>query len=623
MKKRFASLLALCLTLSLAALPAAALETEDAKKLLQQYYVDGVPEEILSLDSLDEILEALGDPYTVYWTAEEYQKFLTAVNGESVVGIGVSISTTYDNGYPIMSILPDSPALEAGLEAGDRVIAVDGVTASATSDIRTMIGGEAGTPVTITVIRASDGQQKDYTMIRRAVVIPIVTYDTAGDAGLIDCSSFGDSTVATVEEALKSLNDDVSIWIIDLRSNPGGTSNAAAGSAGLFVGSATMVYFRDANGNYSSLYTLPTCPDLTDKPLIVLTSPHSASGSELFAAAARDHGFGIAIGQRTFGKGIAQIVLDDTNAGEYFDGDALKVTAYRFYSPDGTTNHTVGVIPTLMLSQENTPAAALLLSAPQPKRASGFLKLDVSGQTFYIDLEEAQTETYSAAFTELLEALPPSAVLSKGSSAKTWTQIAPTDLAKELGLPHTARSFTDIGDAQFEREINTLAAYQLLGGYGDGTFRPENTVTRAEFCAMVATALDLPAKDKPMTFSDTNPDAWYVPAVSAMAARGYIAGFDDGTFRPNDTITYEQMVTILASVAAWCNMDGYDLAQQEVPAAEWPNYYQFSEWAQPSARVLDHLDALVGGQAPTDNGTRQVAAGMLCTLMENIHLLWD
>ena len=125
MKKRLASLLALLLTLGLFASPAAALEVEDARDLLQKYYVDEIPEEILSLESLDQILEALNDPYTVYLSAGEYQSFLSSVNGEAVVGIGVSIQTAFDSGFRIMSILPDSPALEAGLEAGDRIVAVE------------------------------------------------------------------------------------------------------------------------------------------------------------------------------------------------------------------------------------------------------------------------------------------------------------------------------------------------------------------------------------------------------------------------------------------------------------------------------------------------------------------
>lgn len=622
MKKLFASLLALCMTLSLAVLPAAALELEDAKQLLRDHYVDPIQEEVLSLGSLEEILEALGDPYTVYMSSEEYQQFLSSVNGDTVVGIGVSVQNAFDDGYQIMSVLPGSPALEAGLEAGDRIVAVDGAALTAGTDVRGAIAGEAGTQVTITVIRQADGQRRDYTLERRAVAIPIVTYDTVDGAGVINCTSFGDSTAATVQEALEKLNKDVSVWIMDLRSNPGGTSDAAASAAGLFVGSAVMVYFRDAGGNYQYVYTTTLCPDLTDKPLIVLTSPYSASGSELFASDARDHGFGIGLGQRSFGKGIAQSVFDQTNSAGLFDGDALKVTTYRFFSPDGATNHIVGIIPTLQVSMENTPAAALLLSSPEPKRASGFLKLEVAGFSFYIDQADAVSQDNAAAFTELLEALPPAAVLSKGSGTRTWTQVTPGDLARELELDYTPRTFPDAADSPFAREIDTLAAYQLLSGYEDGTFRPDNTVTRAEFCAMIASALNLPANASALSFSDTSADAWYAAGVSAMAARGFVFGYSDGTFRPNAAITYEEMVTVLSSVAAWCSMDGYALSQESLSAPDWAQYHDFSDWAQAPARNLDQLGALVGELSPGDSGTREVAAGLLCSLMEGIHLLW-
>ena len=115
MKKLISSLLALALSLSLAAVPAAALTLEDAKQLLSAHYVDGVPPEVLELDSLDAILEALGDPYTFYMTPEQYQSFEQAVNGRVVVGIGATVETAYDGGYRVMSVLPDSPALEAGV----------------------------------------------------------------------------------------------------------------------------------------------------------------------------------------------------------------------------------------------------------------------------------------------------------------------------------------------------------------------------------------------------------------------------------------------------------------------------------------------------------------------------
>ena len=167
MKKKLSLLLALCLTLSLSALPAAALTTEQAKDLLQRYYVDEIPQSILDLDNLDDILSALGDPYTFYMSAEEYQGFLTSVNGSSVVGIGISLQSTFNNGFRVMSVLPDSPALKAGLQAGDRIIAVNGVRMKAGMDAKTYISGEAGTSVTVTVIRQEDDAQRDYTMERQ------------------------------------------------------------------------------------------------------------------------------------------------------------------------------------------------------------------------------------------------------------------------------------------------------------------------------------------------------------------------------------------------------------------------------------------------------------------------
>ena len=620
MKKLLSSLLAACLTLSLAVLPVSALTLEEAKELLQQHYVDGIPQEVLELDSLDAVLEALGDPYTVYMPADVYEDFISSVNGQVVVGIGATVENAFHDGYRIMSILPDSPALEAGLLAGDLLVAVDGVELTAATDPRTHIVGEEGTSLTVTVLR--DGARLDFTLVRRAVTIPIVTYELVDGAARIDCISFGDTTTETISQAIEELDESTAVWLVDLRANPGGDSNATATSASLFIGGGIMLYFRDGQGNYNYTYTLPSFPDLTDKPVIVLTSPNSASGAELFSSDIRDHGAGIAVGQRTFGKGIAQIVLDETNCDAMEGGEALKITAYRFFSPDGATNHIIGVLPTLVISPENTQAAALLLSQPEPDRAAGYLKLVLAGQTFYLRLSDAEQPDRTAAFTELLEALPPSAALYKGSGSGTWTAISPAQLAAEQGLPFHTRSFTDIAGDEFEREIATLAAYGLLGGYENGTFHPKDTITRAEFCAMVASALDLPAREE-TSFSDVSSSAWYADAVSAMADMGFIAGYGDGTFGPEDTISYQQMAAVLSSVAAWASMDGYELAQQELPIQDYAKYMDYAPWAQTAARNLDKLGALVGGLLPTDSGTRSVAAGMLCRLMETIHLIWD
>lgn len=618
-RKLLSALLALSLTFSLSAAPAAALTLDEARQLLRDHYVDQIPESILSLDSLDEILEALGDPYTYYMTAEQYQQFTDSVNGETLVGVGITVQTAYDDGFLVLSILPNSPAKEAGLQAGDRIIAVDGVEMTATTDVRSAVTGKEGSTVTLT-IRRSDGQVRDFTMQRRAVVIPIVTYDKEGNAGVIECISFGDSTGDTIEEALTALEPDVAAWIMDLRSNPGGDADAAAVSAGLFVGSDIMVYFRDANGNYRFVGTTQYCPDLTDKPLIILTSDYSASGAELFSADARDLGFGIAIGQTTFGKGIAQMIFNSANTEDLFDGDAMKITVYRFYSPDGTTNQWMGVIPTLVMSKENTKTAAMLLTQPEPSRNAGYYKLELAGWTFYISRDEALSGDNRAAFTELLEALPPSAALYEGERNSGWNAVTPAKLAESLGLDFHARTFADAADSPFATEIDTLSTFGLLEGYEDGTFRPTNAITRAEFCAMLSNVLDLP-EGQNLSFSDVADDAWYNKAVSAMAARGFVSGMGDGTFRPDYTITYEQMVTILSSVAVWASMSAEELnGQTDISLAD---YQDFSSWAQKPAWIMDQLDALVGDLQPQDLATRETAAGMLYAMMDSLHMLWQ
>lgn len=618
-RKLLSALLALSLTFSLSAAPAAALTLDEARQLLRDHYVDQIPESILSLDSLDEILEALGDPYTYYMTAEQYQQFTDSVNGETLVGVGITVQTAYDDGFLVLSILPNSPAKEAGLQAGDRIIAVDGVEMTATTDVRSAVTGKEGSTVTLT-IRRSDGQVRDFTMQRRAVVIPIVTYDKEGNAGVIECISFGDSTGDTIEEALTALEPDVAAWIMDLRSNPGGDADAAAVSAGLFVGSDIMVYFRDANGNYRFVGTTQYCPDLTDKPLIILTSDYSASGAELFSADARDLGFGIAIGQTTFGKGIAQMIFNSANTEDLFDGDAMKITVYRFYSPDGTTNQWMGVIPTLVMSKENTKTAAMLLTQPEPSRNAGYYKLELAGWTFYISRDEALSGDNRAAFTELLEALPPSAALYEGERNSGWNTVTPAKLAESLVLDFHARTFADAADSPFATEIDTLSTFGLLEGYEDGTFRPTNAITRAEFCAMLANVLDLP-EGQNLSFSDVADDAWYNKAVSAMAARGFVSGMGDGTFRPDDTITYEQMTTILSSVAVWASMSAEELnGKTDISLAD---YQDFSPWAQRPAWIMDQLGALVGDLQPQDLATRETAAGMLYAMMDSLHMLWQ
>ena len=619
MKKLISRVLSLCLLLSCAVLPARALDLETAKSLLSLYYVDGVPQELLELDSLEEILARLNDPYTVYMDTSDYSSFMETVNGQVVVGIGVSIENAFYDGFRIMSILPGSPALEAGLQAGDRLVEVNGEPLTAAVGPRAVISGEAGTEVTVTVDR--EGERLERTMVRRAVNIPIVTFELRDGVAYINCLSFGESTAPTFQEAMTQLDEQTAVWLVDLRSNPGGTDRAAALSAGCFTGGGIMLYFQDGEKNLSYTALRPEYADLTDKPAILLLSPHSASGAELFAGAIRDYGAGIAVGQRTFGKGIAQLVFDTSNAEGFAEGEALKITAYRFYSPDGTTNHLVGILPSLVVSQENTEQAALLLRYGEPARAEDYLRLELASYVFYIDLAEAMSIEKRGAFTELLEALPPSAKLFQGTGESKWTEITPAQLARDRRLPLRPRTFQDVQASDFAREIQTLAAYQLLPGAG-GSFRPKEALTREDFCVMAAGVLGLPEGDRGR-FSDVDPSSSSAGPISAMAELGFLSGYQDGSFRPGRVMSCQELVTALSAIAAWTNLSGYDLSQTNLPAGQWLDYYEYAEWAQIPARNLDALGVLPEDLTPSAPAQRDLAAGLLCRLLENINLIWN
>ena len=332
-RKRRTRLLSLFLGLSLALSPAArALTPEQAGDLLDVYYIDDVPEEVLEQSTISGMLEALGDPYTQYFTPEEYALFSSSMSDTELVGIGISSLITGE-GLLIQRVYEDTPAASGGLQAGDLITAVDG-TDIAGQDGDTMTGllqGEPGTQVAVTYLR--DGESTTVSLTRAAITIPTAYTELwDGHIGYIDCDTFGGETVEHFTDGLETYGDQADRWIVDLRGNGGGVVDAAIGAVSTFSGSGLLAYLKDSDGSYGAFGSNDEA--LTTAPVIVLADENTASASELFASDVRDTGVGIVIGSRSFGKGVAQIVLDENSLPGYFDnGDAMKITTYRFYAP--------------------------------------------------------------------------------------------------------------------------------------------------------------------------------------------------------------------------------------------------------------------------------------------------
>lgn len=629
-RKLFTRLFTLLLPLALLLSTAAqALTLEQARDMLNTYYIDEVPAHVLEQATIAEMLEALGDPYTEYMSPEEYQQFNTAMSGQDLVGIGISAQVA-EEGLLLQRVYEDTPAAGAGLLAGDLITAVDGrPTAGETiGTLTSWIQGRVGTQVTLTCLR--DGETKNVTITRRAIVIP-ATYSELWDGrtGYIDCDSFGSETLDHFAQALERW--DAENWIVDLRSNGGGLVSAAVRSANLFTGPGILAYLRDSSGGYDAYRAVQQAA--VEGPVIVLVSQNTASAAELFAAAVRDAGAGLVIGSRTYGKGVAQSLFDQDTYPEYFmDGSAFKITTARFFSAIGSTDDTVGIIPHLLVNPNLAGEVAVLLSAPETA-GEHMLRVDLAG-SWYIDLEQALSEEYLPAFDALLEALPPEAGVFAGK-AGAWAQTSAEGLAREYGLEdYQSRVFSDSGQSRFGVQIDTLATYGILNGRGDGTFQPAGELTRAQLCSLLAQALNCLYPKGDSRFSDVAMDSWYGPAVNALTEMGLVSGVGGGLFLPDEPVTHEQFITIMGRMAARLNMylyeDALDMPEDALSAAVLAPY---AEWARAGVWLLSmsqedqtgrDINLLWDGLARIDPAgitTREEAAALTYSLLSYTGIL--
>ena len=581
---------------------AQALSVEEAYDILRRSYVDRLPRAAKDAESLDELF-SYTDNYTCYMTEEEYQTFLSSVEGEvSFAGIGAEI-TYAPEGISIVSVLKGGGAEKAGLKAGDMIIAIEGEScAPGSEEQRARLVGEAGTQVRVTV-RHTDGSEEDYTITRAAVVQANTTVSAADGVGYIDCDSFGTQTGTYFQDGVRKYDSAVRTWIVDLRGNSGGLTSAAVTALGTFSGAGELVYFVDQSGESSAQRY--DGKDLTDKPAIVLVDSGSASASEIFAGGILGTSSGIVIGTRSYGKGVAQVLFDESNC-PYLHGDAVKVTAYRFYCAGGNTTDRIGVVPTLYIPQDQAVAAARLLSGKKTKD-SAYLHLVLNGCDFYIDIP-AGKESSSAALEAILAALTPDAVLYWGENGGE-RKLTLAQAREKCGFAAaSALDFSDVSNSEYAQEIDSLAASRIVFGDG-GKFRPDATMTRAEVCALLAQALDLYSTADGY-FTDVAKGSWYAPSVNAMAAIGLVSGVGGGKFDPNATMTQEEFITVLGRLVEFVNLDAREFLDKNPLAIlqPLPKYKSFSHWAIRSAELLTN-------SVFDENGD---AVNMYCMSLEDI-----
>ncbi len=284
------------------------------------------------------LVAAAGDQYTVFMDAQEASTFNNDLSGQIGGGIGAEIGVR--NGQPtILKILSGNPAEKAGLLAGDVIKSINGQSTDGWDANKTAnaVRGDVGTTVKLTIMRGSDA--KDFTVIRQTVDDPSVDSTLQNGIGILTISRFDDQTGELAKKAALSFKQqNVKSVILDLRDNGGGYLTAAQDVAGLWLRDQTVVTERTGGKVVDELKSGDDAP-LEGLPTVVLVNGNSASASEIVAGALQDHKAASLVGEKTFGKGTVQKVLD------LGGGTQLKVTIARWYTPNGKNITKEGITP--------------------------------------------------------------------------------------------------------------------------------------------------------------------------------------------------------------------------------------------------------------------------------------
>jgi len=329
------------------------------EEMLDTYYVEDYDKELAEELMYTGLVAGVGDPYTYYLSADSLAEQVEKNSGH-FVGIGVEIYAGDDGYIVVSSVTPGGPAEAAGILAEDKITEVDGesITGKTAADVSALVKGEEGTDVTLTIFRESTGEVLEKTVTRQDIQVQTVSWRMMDDnIGYISITNFRENTHNQFKEALDTLEaEGMEKLVLDLRNNTGGLVKSAHEIGEELLPEGIMVYTMDKEGNRED--TL--CDDVyNDVPMVVLVNGNSASAAEILAGAIQDTGRGELIGTTTFGKGLVQRLFTLP------DGSGLNVTIQKYYTPNGTSIHGVGITPDYEVElpeeyaqQTNIPAEA-------------------------------------------------------------------------------------------------------------------------------------------------------------------------------------------------------------------------------------------------------------------------
>lgn len=313
---------------------------------IRHAYVEPVDDHDLMQAAIRGLLLDL-DPHSAYLDHDRTEQLDEATSG-AYDGIGVEVMRQSDNSLLVIAPIDDTPAARAGVQAGDVIIAVDGETLRANDETAAPLRGEAGSEVVLTIERKGRDKPFDIAVVRDTISLDSVRGRMLEPGyGYIRISTFQADTGADFARVLDRLKQEADGklrgLVLDLRSNPGGLLTTAVQVADELLDSGAIVSTRGRIAISDTTFSATPGDRLDGAPLVVLVDAGSASASEVVAGALRDHKRARIVGSRTFGKGSVQAVLPLDN------GDSIKLTTARYYTPSGESIQAIGIKPDVVL----------------------------------------------------------------------------------------------------------------------------------------------------------------------------------------------------------------------------------------------------------------------------------
>ena len=350
--------------------------------LVQKYYVEEVDTKKLIYGGIKGMLQEL-DPHTNFLPPDIYEEFENETSGK-FGGLGIEI-TLQEGILTIISPIEDTPAWKAGLQAGDKIVSIDGNSTKGLSlaESAQMMRGDNGEVILLGVVRDGIKGKKDFSIKRGTIKIKSVKYtDLGGGYSYVRLTSFIENSARDIKKVLQKVTQKdkkIKGLILDLRRNPGGLLDQAVKISDFFLDKGVIVSTIGRDKANKKVVSASAQGSYTDFPVVILINEYSASAREIVAGALKDNKRALIMGKRSFGKGSVQSVV------KMGDGSGLKMTVARYYTPNGVSIQAEGITPDVKIDEVDGEAFKKAIINRKVKREA-----DIDGHL--LSEKEKQTE---------------------------------------------------------------------------------------------------------------------------------------------------------------------------------------------------------------------------------------